>query len=87
MTPPAAGSAQTPSFRCRHIANEKRDRRELPAQVVSGLGHGVIARETYVTEVGAVTAPERPDVALVELGLHSEHALDGARSCSSDLKS
>ena len=68
MTPPAAGSAQTPSFRCRHIANEKRDRLELPAQVVSGLGHGVIARETYVTEVGAVTAPERPDVALVELG-------------------
>src|SRR5207245_1503663 len=58
------------------IANEKRERLELLAQVVAGLGHEVIAREIYVTEVGAVTARERPDVALVGLGLHSEHALD-----------
>jgi AmiR/NasT family two-component response regulator len=58
------------------IANEKRDRLELLAQVVAGLGHEVIAREIYVKEVGAVTARERPDVALVGLGLHSEHALD-----------
>jgi response regulator NasT len=58
------------------IANEKRDRLELLAQVVIGLGHDVIAREIYVKEVGAVTARERPDVALVGLGLHSEHALE-----------
>ena len=58
------------------IANEKRDRLELLAQVVAGLGHEVIAREIYVKEVGAVTARERPDVALVGLGLHSEHALE-----------
>src|SRR2546421_7151235 len=58
------------------IANEKRERLELLAQVVAGLGHEVIAREIYVREVGAVTARERPDVALVGLGLHSEHALD-----------
>jgi len=58
------------------IANEKRDRLELLAQVVAGLGHDVIAREIYVKEVGAVTARERPDVALVGLGLHSEHALE-----------
>src|SRR2546430_630887 len=58
------------------IANEKRDRLELLARVVAGLGHEVIAREIYVKEVGAVTARERPDVALVGLGLHSEHALD-----------
>ena len=58
------------------IANEKRDRLELLAQVVTGLGHDVIAREIYVKEVGAVTARERPDVALVGLGLHSEHALE-----------
>jgi response regulator NasT len=58
------------------IANEKRDRLELLAQVVAGLGHEVIAREIYVKEVGAVTQRERPDVALVGLGLHSEHALD-----------
>src|SRR5690242_21009848 len=58
------------------IANEKRDRLELLAQVVAGLGHEVIAREIYVKEVGVVTARERPDVALVGLGLSSEHALD-----------
>jgi AmiR/NasT family two-component response regulator len=58
------------------IANERRDRLELLAQVVLGLGHEVIAREIYVKEVGAVTARERPDVALVGLGLSSEHALE-----------
>jgi two-component system, response regulator PdtaR len=57
------------------IANEKRSRLELLAQIVAGLGHEVIAREIEVTEVGAVTARERPDVALVGLGLSSEHAL------------
>jgi response regulator NasT len=57
------------------IANERRDRLELLAQVVTGLGHEVIAREVEVGEVGSVTARERPDVALVGLGLSSEHAL------------
>ena len=58
------------------IANERRDRLELLAQVVVALGHDVIAREIYVKEVGAVTERERPDVALVGLGLSSEHALE-----------
>jgi AmiR/NasT family two-component response regulator len=58
------------------IANERRDRLELLAQVVAGLGHEVIAREIHVREVGAVTARERPDVALVGLGVNSEHALE-----------
>jgi AmiR/NasT family two-component response regulator len=58
------------------IANERRDRLELLAQIVAGLGHEVIAREVEVKEVGAVTARERPDVALVGLGLSSEHALE-----------
>jgi response regulator NasT len=58
------------------IANEKRDRLEVLAQVVIGLGHDVIAREIYVKEVGNATARERPDVAIVGLGLSSEHALD-----------
>ena len=57
------------------IANERRDRLELLAQVVSGLGHEVIARSVDVREVASVTARERPDVALVGLGLSSEHAL------------
>jgi AmiR/NasT family two-component response regulator len=58
------------------IANERRDRLELLAQVVTGLGHEVIAREIDVREVGAVTAREDPDVALVGLGLSSDHALE-----------
>jgi AmiR/NasT family two-component response regulator len=57
------------------IANERHERLELLARVVTGLGHEVIAREIEVSEVGAVTARERPDVALVGLGLSSEHAL------------
>jgi AmiR/NasT family two-component response regulator len=58
------------------IANERRDRLELLAQVVAGLGHEVIAREIDVEGIGAVTAREHPDVALVGLGLSSQHALD-----------
>jgi AmiR/NasT family two-component response regulator len=58
------------------IANERRDRLELLAQVVAGLGHEVIAREIDAKEVGEVTARERPDVALVALGVHSDHALE-----------
>ncbi len=57
------------------IANEKRERLELLAQMVIGLGHDVIAREIYVKEVGPVTAREHPDVALVGLGESSAHAL------------
>jgi response regulator NasT len=48
---------------------------ELLADVVIGLGHEVVAREIDVGEVAAVTAREYPDVALVGLGLSSEHAL------------
>lgn len=58
------------------IANERRDRLELLARVVASLGHEVIAREIDVREVGAVTSREHPDVALVGLGLSSEHALE-----------
>ena len=58
------------------IANERRDRLKLLAEVVSGLGHDVIGQEVDVSEVGAMTAREHPDVALVGLGLSSEHALD-----------
>jgi response regulator NasT len=57
------------------IANQRADRLDLLADVVSDLGHEVIAREIHVSEVGAVTARERPDVALVGLGASSDHAL------------
>ena len=58
------------------IANERRDRLELLAHVVVDLGHEVIARSVDVREVAAVTAREHPDVALVGLGLSSNHALE-----------
>ena len=58
------------------IANQRKDRLALVAAVVVALGHEVIAREIEVEDVGAVTARERPDVALVGLGASSQHALD-----------
>jgi len=58
------------------IANERPDRLALLAEVVTGLGHKVIASEIRVSEVAAVTSRDRPDVALVGLGKSSKHALD-----------
>src|SRR5579884_614836 len=58
------------------IANERKDRLALVAPIVAALGHEVIAREIDVRDVGAVTARERPDVALVGLGQSSQHALE-----------
>jgi hypothetical protein len=43
---------------------------------VIGPERDVIAREIDVADVGAATARERPDVALVGLGESSEHALE-----------
>jgi AmiR/NasT family two-component response regulator len=57
------------------VANERRDRLALVVPIVAALGHEVIAREVAVEDVGAVTARERPDVALVGLGESSDHAL------------
>ena len=57
------------------IANERKDRLALVAPIVAALGHEVIAREIEIADVGAVTARERPDVALVGLGESSDHAL------------
>ena len=58
------------------VASEERDRDEPLAELVAGLGHEVVAREVDVRDVAAVTAREQPDVALVALGLSSEHALE-----------
>ena len=64
------------------IANERKDRLALVAPIVAPLGHEAIAREIEVTEVGVVTARERPDVALFGLGNSSQHGLDlSTRSC------
>jgi response regulator NasT len=66
--------AQSQSLRVL-IANELADRLGPLAEVVTGLGHEVVAREVDVEAVAAVTARDHPDVALVGLGLSSEHAL------------
>src|SRR6188472_3937159 len=58
------------------IANERKDRLALVAPIVVAPGHEVIAREIEVKDVGAVTARERPDVALGGLGESSQHALE-----------
>ena len=57
------------------IADERRDRRELRAKVVVGLGHEVMAGEIEAAGLSATTASRRPDVTLVELGRGSRRAL------------
>jgi AmiR/NasT family two-component response regulator len=58
------------------VANERQDRLADVVAIVGGLGHEVLAPQIKVREVGAVTAREQPDVALVGLGESSEHALE-----------
>jgi AmiR/NasT family two-component response regulator len=58
------------------IANERLDRLQLVADLVSRIGHEVVAREVDVALVGPATAREHPDVALVGLGDSSQHALE-----------
>lgn len=57
------------------LANEREDRLAGLAGVIAGMGHEVVARETDVQAVGALTARLRPDVAFVGLGESSQHAL------------
>ena len=57
------------------IANERKDRLERIAEIVTGLGHEVISRELEVSEVAAATEREHPDLAFVGLGVSAEHAL------------
>ena len=58
------------------IANERKDRLERIAEIVTGLGHTVISRELEVADVAAATEREHPDLAFVGLGVSGEHALD-----------
>ena len=58
------------------IANERKDRLERIATIVTGLGHDVISRELEVADVAAATEREHPDLAFVGLGISGEHALD-----------
>jgi AmiR/NasT family two-component response regulator len=58
------------------IANEREDRLQLLQAVIAEMGHEVVAHETDVRKVAAHTARVRPDLALVGLGLSSEHGLE-----------
>jgi AmiR/NasT family two-component response regulator len=58
------------------IANQRPQRLDYVTTIVASLGHEVIARSIEVEDVAALTARERPDVALVGLGESSQHALD-----------
>jgi AmiR/NasT family two-component response regulator len=58
------------------IANQRPERLDRVTTIVVSLGHEVIARSIEVEDVAAMTARERPDVALVGLGESSGHALD-----------
>lgn len=58
------------------IANERKDRLERIAEIVTGLGHQVISKELEVSEVASATEREHPDLAFVGLGVSAEHALE-----------
>lgn len=57
------------------IADEEVDGLDKLAALVEALGHEVIAREIDARAIGALTARLDPDVALVELGSSTDHAL------------
>lgn len=58
------------------IANERPERLAVITEILTKLGHVVVAAGVEVTEIGETTRREHPDVALVALGESSEHALD-----------
>ena len=58
------------------IANERKDRLERIAEIVTKLGHEVISRELEVADVAAATEREHPDLAFVGLGISAQHALE-----------
>jgi response regulator NasT len=57
------------------IANETVEHLPLITGVVVRMGHTVVAAGIELEEIGEATRRELPDVALVGLGLDSEHAL------------
>jgi AmiR/NasT family two-component response regulator len=58
------------------LANERPEHLEQMALVVTRLGHAVIARETNIAAVAALTEQGVFDVAIVGVGEDTEHALD-----------
>jgi response regulator NasT len=58
------------------IANERPERLALVTEILTKLGHVVVAAGVDVDNIGEATRREHPDVALVALGESSEHALE-----------
>jgi two-component system, response regulator PdtaR len=57
------------------VANEKGERLAAITTLVEALGHVVVARSLEIGRVGPLTRQLLPDVALVGIGLDSEHGL------------
>jgi two-component system, response regulator / RNA-binding antiterminator len=58
------------------LANEHPEHLEQISLIVTGLGHAVVARETNIAAVAALTEEGVFDVAIVGVGEDTEHALD-----------
>ena len=58
------------------IANERDDRLETITAIVEGLGHEIVGKRVEITEIGPLSRSTGAEVALVGLGLDSEHALE-----------
>ena len=58
------------------IANERNDILESIAAIVEGLGHEIVGRGLDINAVGSLSRSTGAEVALVGLGLDSEHALE-----------
>ena len=58
------------------IANERDDRLETITAIVERLGHEIVARGIDIGEVGALSRSSGAEIALVGIGLESEHAFD-----------
>jgi response regulator NasT len=57
------------------VADGRRERLDEVAQTVASLGHDIIPRQTDLAGIGALTASEKPDVAIVIVGEESQQAL------------
>lgn len=58
------------------IANERPERLVILTEILTKMGHVVVAAGIEVEQIGETTRREHPDVALVALGESSDHALD-----------
>jgi two-component system, response regulator / RNA-binding antiterminator len=58
------------------IANERDDRLRNIAEIVEALGHEIVGRDTNLGDVGSLSRSTGAEVALVGLGLDTEHALE-----------